>query len=619
MKNKARWFKNLSIKNKVQRIFIVSMIVMFILSALFFISITRIKLARTFADRNTEKVNSVQKTYSSIINNVNNISRLIMVNDSVLEYLRDDKHPPDLPKVSDDAVIAVNDDAVAESNDAVVAEIYRILDSFSGSYSVFVLKQCVVPVKNPMRTDSEPESPAEYEKKTFYVHKAIGIMKPVAKELFSADWYGRAEMNNGGAIIIPNNREAFTANTDISTFSFTRVINDIDTQKPIGLLVINIPVSELEETYEDVVGDDGFMAYCDYDGTVISGNTTDSVTKDLISKHPGIKSHDSYQTISDDKAINSRRLTDTGFYILCSSKISFFDDITQELIVQIIGMFFLIVIMLSFISRYINKYVTSPVTKLSETMLLAEENGSPVQFQDYADRDDEIGTLQQCYNDMASRIDTLLEEIKVEEEQRRHAERVAVQEQMKPHFLYNTLDTIGCMALQNTREEVYDAVEALGVFYRKFLSKGSEAIPVKDEITIVQKYIKLLKLRNDTEFNDEYFIEDGLENMMIARLILQPFVENSIQHGIIPKGEPGIIRISIYSENNRMHIKVYDSGIGMEQWQIDALLNGNDEKSFGFKSTVSRIKSFYKGNAFVTINSNVGEFCEIDINVPYHG
>ncbi|MBR3025096.1 MAG: hypothetical protein IKH71_11650, partial [Oscillospiraceae bacterium] len=164
MKNKARWFKNLSIKNKVQRIFIVSMIVMFILSALFFISITRIKLARTFADRNTEKVNSVQKTYSSIINNVNNISRMIMVIDSVLAYLRDDKQPSDLPMLSDDAVITVNDDAVPESNDAVVAEIYRILDSFSGSYSVFVLKQCVVPVKNPMRTDSEPESPAEYEK-----------------------------------------------------------------------------------------------------------------------------------------------------------------------------------------------------------------------------------------------------------------------------------------------------------------------------------------------------------------------------------------------------------------------------------------------------------------------
>ena len=604
MKNKARWFNNLSIKNKVQRIFAVSMIVMIILCTLFFVSITRIKLARTFADRNAEKVNAVQKSFSAVINNVNNISRLIMVNDSVLTYLRDDKHTPGLKKLSDDAVRG---------------ELYRILNSFSGRYTVFILKQCEVAVNNPVRTDStEQETPTEYETRTYYVNTAIGIMKPVSDELFSERWYGRAAIKNGGAIVIPDNRNAFSFNTDISTVSFTRVINDIDTQKPVGLLVINIPVTELAETYENFASDDCFMAYCDSDGTVISSNASNTVISELIRNNRGITGHDSFQRISDDRAINGIRLTDTGFYLLCSSKISFFDDITLELIVQIIGMFLLIVIMLSFISRYINKFITIPVTKLSETMLLAEENGSPVPFQDHSERNDEIGTLQQCYNDMASRIDTLLEEIKIEEEQRRHAERVAVQEQMKPHFLYNTLDTIGCMALQNTREEVYDAVEALGVFYRKFLSKGSEAIPIKDEITIIQKYIKLLKLRNDTEFDDEYDIEEGLENMMIAKLILQPFVENSIQHGIIPKGEPGIIRISIYSENNRMHIKVYDSGIGMEQEQIDALLNGNDEKSFGFKSTVNRIKSFYKGNAFVTINSNVGEFCEIDINIPYH-
>lgn len=604
MKNKARWFSSLSIKNKVQRIFAVSMIVMILLCTLFFVSITRIKLARTFADRNAEKVNAIQKGYSAVISNVSNISRQIMLNDSVLTYLRDDQ-PFSTKREEVKAGL-------------VTGELYRMLNSISGQYSVFIMKQREVQVNNTMRTDSEPEAPPQYETRTYNVNSTIGITKPIPEELFSARWYGWAEIKKGSPIVIPDNRNAFDANTDIRTFSFTRVINDIDTQKPVGLLVINIPVSELVETYENFASDDCILAYCDSDGTVISSNADENVIRDILKEHNSITDLDVYHKISGDRAIDGRRLTDTGFYIICSSKISFFDDITKELIVQIIGMLLLIVIMLTFISKFINKYITSPVTKLSETMLLAEANGSPVPFQDSEERNDEIGTLQQCYNDMASRIDTLLEEIKKEEEQRRHAERIAVQEQMKPHFLYNTLDTIGCMALQNTREEVYDAVEALGVFYRKFLSKGSEAIPIKDEITIIQKYIKLLKLRNDTEFDDEYDIEEGLENIMIAKLILQPFVENSIQHGIIPKGEPGIIRISIYSENNRMHIKVYDSGIGMEQEQIDALLNGNDEKSFGFKSTVNRIKSFYKGDAFVTINSNVGEFCEIDINIPYH-
>jgi two-component system sensor histidine kinase YesM len=264
-------------------------------------------------------------------------------------------------------------------------------------------------------------------------------------------------------------------------------------------------------------------------------------------------------------------------------------------------------------------YITLPVKKLSDIMKVDRKGSSPVTLIDNDnERSDEIGDLYNCYNAMGARINDLLETVVEKEKQRVHAEMIAVQEQMNPHFLYNTLDTIGCMAFQNSPEEVYDAIETLGVFYRKFLSKGSEAITVSDEVTIVQKYIKLLKLRNDAEFTDEYYIEPGLENVMVTKLILQPLVENSIQHGIIPKGEPGVIRISIYSENNRMHIKVYDSGVGMDEYQTAALLKDDNPKSFGFKSTVKRIRSFYQNNAFVSINSKVGEFCEIDINVPCH-
>ena len=93
-------------------------------------------------------------------------------------------------------------------------------------------------------------------------------------------------------------------------------------------------------------------------------------------------------------------------------------------------------------------------------------------------------------------------------------------------------------------------------------------------------------------------------------------MENAIYHGIRPKGEHGIIRISVFSENNRIHIQVYDSGIGMSAEQINRLINSEDEKSFGFRGTVNRIRGFYQNDAYVSIKSVEGEFCEIDINIP---
>ena len=116
--------------------------------------------------------------------------------------------------------------------------------------------------------------------------------------------------------------------------------------------------------------------------------------------------------------------------------------------------------------------------------------------------DDEIGRLKKCYNDMIIRINKLIEEVVEQEKQRQIAEMNVIQEQIKPHFLYNTLNTIGCMAFQNTREEVYEAVETMGNFYRKFLSKGSENITIADEVDIVKSYIKLLRYRYDNLFDD---------------------------------------------------------------------------------------------------------------------
>lgn len=600
-------FSGLSIKSKVQYIFTVFVAIAILLCFVFFVSITRLKLTGTYVDKNEDKLNSVQKSYLSVMENVNNISKLIMINDSVLSYLREDGALPN----NESEVRRISDDAVR-------SELYSILNSFSGSYTVFILKQREVPSNNIMRTDSKPQPEKNITEKnlrTFYVNTAIGIMKPVGDVLFGDEWYGMVSKEKGGYKVVPNNRGAFIFNTQMEIVSFTRIINDIDTQQPIGLLVINIPVRELEETYENFVSDDNMFAYVDSDGKIICSGMEQEQLDSVIKENRELIRSEEFYKVHKNNIISSRKISDTGIYVICSSHMSFLEDMSAEMLGILFGMLVIVLIMVLLISKYINKYVTYPISRLSDTMQISG-GGTPVRLDDITS-DDEIGRLQECYNDMINKINRLLEEVVDQEKQRQRAEMIVVQEQMKPHFLYNTLDTIGCMALQNTREEVYDAVETLGSFYRRFLSKGNESITLSDELSIVKSYIKLLRLRYDDMFEDFYEVEEELNSMMIIKLILQPFVENSIYHGIRPKGEHGIIRISAYSENNRVNIKIYDSGIGMSREKIGLLLRGEDTKSFGFKGTIERIKNFYQNDVYININSVEGEFCEIHINIPY--
>lgn len=596
MKNKKRWFSNLSIRYKVQYIFAVFMVITIVLCFIFFISITRLKITNTYREKNEDKLNFVEKSFSDVMAGANNISRLIMVNDAVLTYLRDDM---------------TNTDKKAISDDSVRSELYSILNSFSGTYYVFVLKQRETENYHSGDSGSGKRSAATYS-----VKADMGIMKPDPDVLFSDSWYGEALKKNGGYMVVPNNRGAFYLNTNVEFVSFTRVINDMDTQKPIGLLAINIPVRDLKQTYENFASDDNQIAYVDSSGSLISSFLSQEDIDRIIDDSPELITTDSFHSVKNNRVISSRKISETGIYIICSSRISFFEDISTEMIILVLGMLVILIVTLLLISSYINRYIVVPVSSLSESMQMSEGE-VPSQLENICVSEDEIGNLHKCYNEMTLKINRLLETVVEQEKQCRKAELTVIQEQMKPHFLYNTLDTIGYMALQNTREEVYDAIETLGIFYRKFLSKGSETIPLSDELSIVKSYIKLLRLRYDGMFEDQYEIEEGLESASIIKLILQPLVENSIYHGIRPKGESGIIKISVYSENNRMHIKVYDTGVGMSSEQIDKLLKGEDKKSFGFKGTIDRIKHFYQNDVYVSIRSEEGQFCEIDINTPF--
>ncbi len=273
------------------------------------------------------------------------------------------------------------------------------------------------------------------------------------------------------------------------------------------------------------------------------------------------------------------------------------------------------------LGRFVSVNITKPINRLSKAMNIGESAKELVPISDKMP-DNEIGLLKDSYNSMVVRISNLIQELITKEQTIQRAEMRVLQEQIKPHFLYNSIGMISSLALRNGAGEVSSALETLGRFYRNFLSKGDREIPLEREVLIVKDYLSLQKLRYGEIIRDEYDVKDECLKCIVPKLILQPLVENSIYHGIRLKGEEGIIRISATIEDdNLLHLVVYDTGVGMDKETAENLMSGKknvspDEESFGLWGTIERLRYYFNRDNVVKIDSEEGEFTRIEFIVP---
>lgn len=571
----STWFSSLGIKRKVQYIFMLAIGICLLCCFVFFYFMFRSRMTDTVLEKSRDNMLSISRNFESVVSSVNNISKIVMVNDSVTTYLKSE-----------------------ESNHLYSSEasleIYNILNSFSGSYSVFIFKN----------------------DKSF-LYTGIGIINPDIEIIYSPKWHGLVSELEGGYTLIPNNDGAFNYKTKADVISFARIINDIDTQKPIGMLVINIPISEFEQTYFGLSDDDNHFAYIDKNKNIICADADFDFSDEVFTVGDGEIIQIPENESLTERIVSSAVPLHSGIFAVSSSRVQIMGDASTELFASVTGVLLIAIIIITLINIYINRYITFPISKLADSM--KNTNEELPQIVSIRCGNDEIGKLQDSYNDMLMQIRRLIDKLISEEKNRQKAEMDALREQINPHFLYNTLETIGYMSLQFPPDDVYNAIETLGSFYRKFLSKGSQTITLKEEMLIVRDYIKLQQLRYEDMFFDRYYIEHELENIIVPRLILQPLVENSIYHGIRPKGEKGLIAVSASRLGNNLRLIVYDSGVGMSEDEIMRLMSADNTKSFGFKGTMDRIRYFCGRDDIVKISSVEGEYCKIEIIIPLDG
>ncbi len=563
-------FLSLGLRKKIQFLFLCTMIVCILFCSGIFYLILENQMQQSIADKEISNRTAISNNLDSTMKSINSISRLTMLRSTVRTFL-----------------LAKSNSTPRTRN--AIQEIHDILNTFNLSCNVVIL-----------RMDGQ------------YLNTGPGITYVNTGKIFETEWLDEVMAQKGNYVIKAGTRDAFRSNIG-EMVSFVRVINDINTQKPIGILAINLPSRFFEQTYEGLSGETSHFAFYDTSGSLICKDN-ESTFSSLNPENLLQNTREETDKLFYKSIFTCDTLGDSHFILASRLEVRILDGLPAKLLAALIIGAFILLAFMWLINTYIAKNVIYPIQRLVDSM--AEVQNGWLHRVSMNVSDDEIGLLKNSYNAMLIEINQLIEELLQKEKTLRMAELDALQEQMKPHFLYNTLDMIRYMALENRTDEVYNMLETLGNFYRRFLSKGSTDLSLGEEIEIVKSYLSLQRTRFEDIFTDEYEIEEGLSSIRVPRLILQPLVENSIYHGIRPKGEHGVIRVTVKRQEDFLFLSIYDNGIGMSTHQRELLFSGKDSRSFGFQGTIERIRYYYKTEDVFEIHSVEGEYCEIILKLP---
>ncbi|OPH50417.1 hypothetical protein BC351_07075 [Paenibacillus ferrarius] len=268
---------------------------------------------------------------------------------------------------------------------------------------------------------------------------------------------------------------------------------------------------------------------------------------------------------------------------------------------------------------FISAGIVKPIQKLTLTM--KDVKGSNLLVKSNISNIDEIGLLSVNFNYMIERINSLFSQAVEEEAMKRKAEIKALQGQITPHFLYNTLNTIRWMAIIQKSDGIKEVVDALGRLLKNTFKEQSALTTVSEELSMIKDYIYIQQTRYREKFQVSYEIDEQLLLKKCVKFILQPIVENAIFHGIEPLEEPGFIKIKIFTDHTTLQITVEDSGVGMSAFQVSRILGSSirSEDSLGgigVQNVNLRIKMICGDLYGIQIDSQLGVYTKVQIVLP---
>ncbi|SDD55456.1 two-component system, sensor histidine kinase YesM [Terribacillus halophilus] len=423
----------------------------------------------------------------------------------------------------------------------------------------------------------------------------------------SQDWYRQTEAAEGKVLFF--SRNVLLDDPSSNTFSSVKLLRDSDNvfeQQILGVLVVNIHKSIFSRVIEESPNSESVI--------LDQAETSNRVVYTEPIANPEKKSKLSLLQRDDfpeeNHLISSYRNETTGWaFVHIIEKDVLFNEtyFIRNATGILVGLMAFLALILSFIT---SGRIMHPLTQLKKLivdwMKTTKERQAEI-------ASDDISLISNTFKQVTSEnmeLNHLLIRSKLEIKE---AELNLLQAQIKPHFLYNTLDAIYWMAIMNDNQDIAKMTSALSETFKLSLSKGKEMITVDDELAHIRHYVTIQQLRFPNRITYEEDVDDALLDMEFLKLLLQPLVENAIYHGLEPKMSPGIVRLTGKINNDETIFIIEDNGVGIEEMS-------NTTKGFGLKNVQQRMELYYPSSTFsIRSEMNLGTTVELRFPIKTRG
>lgn len=342
---------------------------------------------------------------------------------------------------------------------------------------------------------------------------------------------------------------------------------------PEGYIVISMRAENFEKVLYDNGNSKAEVAFLDpYWRTIFeSGNLqTEQIREELMNGHKLLGGYRAGELLIEP-------LGNTGLYTVMACPSVFSTEVLNSMYSVLTVMLIISIFLCVSVASHVGRNMTRPIERMNTAMRILQEGDLTVRIA--SDREDELGQMSRNFNIMANELEQNVQE-KIEKQKELNASHIAMmQAQLNPHFLYNTLDTMKWVAKANHIPEIATMAAGLAKILRTSISKR-QFIYLKEELELVNCYVDIQKIRFNDKFSYSVEMEEGLEDCVIPKLIIQPIVENSVLHGL-KESEEGNIHVRITGKDGVLSIEITDDGCGVPDDLIEAINHRRQEELVG--------------------------------------
>ena len=445
-------------------------------------------------------------------------------------------------------------------------------------------------------------------------------------DLNTQEWYSKALKSPNGPILTSSHVQHIISGERPWVITLSRGIRDRSgSGEKEGVFFIDLNYSAISELCDQsTVGTKGYAFILDAKGNIVYHPQQQQLYNELQTENISLIMDTDKDTVLTDTGNNGKlysisRSDKTGWTVVdCTNVRELLSKSRQAQSVYVLTAIVLVIVALLF-SRFMARSITLPIQKLRDSMKKVQEGDFSVSDV-VVDSRNEIGSLTKSFDVMTHRIQELMEQNVHEQEEKRKSELKALQSQINPHFLYNTLDSIIWMAEGKKNEEVVLMTASLARLLRQSISNEDEVVPIANEVEYARGYLTIQKMRYKDKLEFQIDVDSSILYIPLIKLVLQPIIENAIYHGLKYKESKGLLIVKGFMKDGNAVLQVIDDGVGMDEETLSHIYDKHKvnyhSNGVGVYNVQKRLKLYYGDDYGITYESEKGKGTTATITIP---